>query len=65
MGFQYKFDIEGKVYDLIPNYPQENTIDLNVLNQLCYLFRYEQETYKKPKQREEDTYIPIIEVNIK
>ncbi len=47
MGFQYKFSIEGKVYDLIPGYPEEQEIDLNVLNRLCYMLRYEQQTNRK------------------
>ena len=47
MGFQYKFEIEGKNYDLIPHYPEEQELDLGVLNRLCYMLRYEEQTGEK------------------
>lgn len=64
MGFQYKFNIEGKVYDLIPRYPEEQEIDLNVLNRLCYMLRYEQQTNQKATvdfQKDYEDYKGYIE----
>ena len=43
MEIQYKLNIQGTTYDLVPNYPQENRVDLEALNEVCFMLHQDQE----------------------